>query len=262
MSTRGIVGTAHDGGFTGRYFHSDAYPSWTGPRLLELYREHGSAQAVIDHLLKPGQAGYWSNIGGEWAEHEHYCELIANNEDAGAEWAWLLSERGIDVVAAMRATGKKAQGMFGGIGDVVWTHVGRVAWEASEVDWGRIECGEDLERCIHYAWKHFPAAEGSRLGTAVWLGREQPGEHDVSELIVNFTGRRIRLGGSGGRGTAQSHHYDPDARASYWWRTSDNGSWLRVFRCLKSGYKLDREYTAVVVTAAGEQLIAPGTVLA
>src|SRR4051812_6025175 len=55
-----------------------------------------------------------------------------------------------------------------------------------------------------------------------------------------------------GRGTAQSHHYDPDARASYWWRTSDNGSWLRVFRCLKSGYKLDREYTAVVVTAARE----------
>jgi hypothetical protein len=262
MSTRGIVGIPHDAGFTGRYFHSDAYPTWTGPQLLKLYREHGSAQAVIEYLTRPGEAGYWTNIGGDWQEADDFRELITNTEDAGAEWAWLLSERGIDVVAAMRIDRKKAIGRFGDIGRVVWEHVGRVVWDAEEVDWLRIECGKNLERCIHYAWRHFPEAKDSRLGTSVWLGREQPGQTDVTELIVNSTGKRIKLSGSGNRGTAHHQYYDPDARTAYWWCSmADSPFYLRVFRCLKSGYKLDKDYTGVVVTAAGEQLIPAGTVL-
>ncbi len=31
--------------------------------------------------------------------------------------------------------------------------------DANEINWTHIECGENFERCCHYAWKHVPELE-------------------------------------------------------------------------------------------------------
>jgi hypothetical protein len=270
MGTRGIIGTAHDSGFTGRYVHMDAYPSWTGARLLEAYAALGSAEAVIEHAVRPGEQGFWSNYAHESAGEngiwraEDGEDLVSNLDDVGAEWAYLLDTEGFTCAASMRPNGKKAVGMFGSVGgEVDWLNCGRVLWTATEPDWEHIECGDDLERCIHYAWKHFPEAKGTRVGTAAWLGRERPSFSCLSELIDNKLGRRLKLSGSGGISDARAprNYFVEEGRPRYWWVSVEDGPDVRAARVIKAGYKLERRYTGVVRTAAGELLVPAGEVL-
>ena len=272
MGTRGIIGTAHDSGFTGRYVHMDAYPSWTGAQLLDAYQAFGSAEAVIKHAVRPDEEGYWSNYSpeavgenGGWVAEEGE-PLASNLDDVGAEWAYLLDETGFTCAASMRPNGKKAVGMFGSIGgEIDWLNCGRIPWtaKAGEPDWEHIECGDDLERCIHYAWRHFSEAEGTRVGTAVWLGRERPCMSEVSELIDNRLGGRLTLGGSGGTSDAHApgNWFVEQGRPRYWWVSVKDGPDVRVARIIKAGYKLEPRYTGVVRTAAGELLVSAGEIL-
>lgn len=72
MSTRSIIGTANDAGFSGRYCHWDGYPTARGPQLLATYAELGSLEAVIVYAVRPGVAGYWSSYAPpERAGREH-----------------------------------------------------------------------------------------------------------------------------------------------------------------------------------------------
>jgi hypothetical protein len=54
-----------------------------------------------------------------------------------------------------------------------WNNVARIELDSTdEVNWTHTECGENFERCDHYAWKHFPELEGkSNLGMQTFLGR-------------------------------------------------------------------------------------------
>jgi hypothetical protein len=65
-----------------------------------------------------------------------------------------------------------------------------------EPDWGTIECGETLERCGHYAWKHFPHLKGCNLGTQTYLGRRPMEFHDAVAFVV--AGKRYANTGCGG----------------------------------------------------------------
>lgn len=266
MSTRGIVGTAHDSGFRGRYIHMDSYPSGVGQDLLDAFAHFGDWEKVRDASLRPDVHGYWSNFdpqdGLGWTDSDEMDD-ITNLEDVDAEWAYLLDERGVSVVWARRDRGWH-QG-------VTWVNVGKVAWsdKPEHEEWLRLQCGDDLERCTHYAWVHFPEAKDINIGTAVWMGRAEPGHHDVHELVLmRQGGPRLTVCG-GSRGTAD----DPggwrrdrspgDRHREYWWvRVREHGSPIRAYWILKDGrYKLEPGINGIVPTAAGERLVLSGTVL-
>ena len=59
-----------------------------------------------------------------------------------------------------------------------------------------IECGEDLERCHHYAWKHFPHLKGCNLVTQTYLGKRPLEFHDTVAFVV--AGKRYASTGCGG----------------------------------------------------------------
>ena len=276
MSTRSIIGTAHDGGFTGRYCHWDGYPTHRGPQLLDTYRELGKSwEAVRDYALKPNVTGYWSSYqppstydgskdNPSWQSTTGDGQ-VDSTQDCGAEWAYLLDAKGIHVLAFLHNDGTKAVGMFGSIGDGYWDSCGIVPWDATDVDWGKVDCGQELERCNHYAWVHFPEAKDFRISTDVWLGRRQPGYHDVHALVDVRTGRRLELSGSGGTGSAtDSRDWNlPSTRPRYWWcAVKDAAQEVRAFRILKSGTKIEPRYRALVHTAKGEIAFEPGTVVA
>lgn len=225
MGTRAIIGTANDGGFTGRYTHWDGYPTHHGPVLQQAYAELGQDwEAVKRYAIREeaGAIGYWSSFlapseaaaqdakpakivcrgcngtgvraDGQFQERGpncNYCSStgqqnnpdrcdhwradngegwVTHKDDCGAEWAYLLDAKGITVLASVIAeTGEKAIGMFGGLWtEFGWQRVGFAAW-GEEVDWERVECGENFELCHHYAWAHFPEAEGTTIGTRDWL---------------------------------------------------------------------------------------------
>lgn len=257
MSTRGIIGTANDGGFTGRYTHQDSYPTSRGPDLLKTYQELGSLAKVIAYAVRPRARGYWSSYeppsegDAGWTKLKG-MGLISQFDHWDAEWAYLLAENGITVLR--RASERQ------------WDRIAVVAWDAENPNWEAIECGEDFERCNHYAWRHFPEAKDLRVGTAVWLGRELPSHSDLHALIDNVTGSRLELTGSGCTGSASSpaKWWDRNAplpKIRYWWMSVRSGPDIRVFREMKTGHKLDPRYTGLVHTQAGERHIEPGTIL-
>jgi hypothetical protein len=65
-------------------------------------------------------------------------------------------------------------------------------------DWEQIECGEQFERCHHYAYRHFPELQGTpseRIGTKAYIGTEPLHDvHDAVAFVIH--GRRYEKGGS------------------------------------------------------------------
>jgi hypothetical protein len=287
MSTRSLLAVPTGDTWRGRYCHSDGYPSHQLVTLLALVARDGLEP--VRAVLTEDNTG-WSYLDAdpnwqpsdEWRQGDEryalvpgyglaYTDTVVNlpgysgyqqshaedwfdfdaPQDADAQWAYVLG--GLDVLVYSNE-GRS------------WTLRGRVAYgdEPDEERLRVIECGENFERCSHMAWRHFPEAAEANVSTCIWVGIEQPGYHDIRELIVNATGERIQLGGSGGIGTAQApwrfSRTEPLPRSRYWWASSSVGD-LRTFRCLKAGYKLDPAYTGVVQTGAGPKLIPGGTVL-
>lgn len=76
------------------------------------------------------------------------------------------------------------------------------------------ECVEPWHDCSHYAWYHFPEADGTKYGSRQWLGLEPPRFNDAIAVIVK--GKRYELGGSGSRGSKFDPH-DFRADPGYWW---------------------------------------------
>lgn len=83
MSTRSIIGTAHDGGFTGRYCHWDGYPTVRGHQIFQAYAElNHDVEALKAYAIREGQVGYWSSfalpseIESEASKPDHVtCDL-------------------------------------------------------------------------------------------------------------------------------------------------------------------------------------------
>lgn len=288
MSTRSIIAVPAGGSWRGRYCHSDGYPSHQLRQLLALVARDGLEQ--VRTTLTETHSG-WSyieadrvDLPSEWREgDERYAEVpgyglayttkvvalpgnpqyqqISEDEwfsfeepaESDAEWGYVLDSRNILIYTNDGTT---------------WTLRGRVGYdEQPSAERVRvIECGERFEYCSHMAWAHFPEAEGTHVCAQTWIGIEEPGHHEIRELVVNATGVRIKLNGSGGLGTARdlwdfrSREW-PRPGSRYWWSNTSDGDVVRAFRCLKAGYKLAPTYTGIVQTSAGERLIPAGTVL-
>ena len=76
--------------------------------------------------------------------------------------------------------------------------VAKVDLNGVEPDWVVMECGENFERCTHYAWYHFPELKGgplSRIGTQSYLGNKPMTINDAIGFI-NRKGERATWNGS------------------------------------------------------------------
>ena len=133
MGTRSIIGTPNDQGFEGRYVHWDGYPSGVGAAVFETYRQLADLDAVKAYAIREGQEGYWSSYydpstpSGDTGWHSDNGNSWANQtDDWGAEYAYLLTERGLDILEN-RVPG--------------WQRIALVPWDAQDVDWSRLDQG-------------------------------------------------------------------------------------------------------------------------
>lgn len=212
MSTRGIIAReTGPGKFEGRYHHSDSYPEGLGAALYEAYNGHFKQDAVAmlkylvddhaagwsfilgaDYSLPPGyledhSAGYGKTPDGEldWSKpiphgprcychgdrHEESTPMLTDTEEAGTEWAYAINADTHEMCVYTPKWNEKVSEFTG------YELIATVDMRGPEPDWDRIQCGEKLERCTHYAYHHFPELSGTsmeRLGTAAFLGTEKP----------------------------------------------------------------------------------------
>jgi len=209
MSTRGLIArTTGESTFEGRYLHWDNYPTERGKQLLEMLhsRFKTDLSAMLHFLIDEHSAG-WSVCGEKCFCHgdrHEEAQVVTEKDDCGAEWAYVFDEeQKVLHVCRMMVRRKGIEstvtGMFGfGVDGQYWQDVARIELDKiAEVNWDHVECGENFERCGHYAWKHLPALrDKSNLGMQTWLGREPMNFRDVVAFIVN--GQRVKNTGCGG----------------------------------------------------------------
>jgi hypothetical protein len=195
MSTRGCIARngKHEGTFAGRYNHSDSYPSWMGPHLWKLIHKtfRGDAAEFLTEIVDKHPAG-WSVVGEECYCHPkrnraseiEESTITEKNADSDIEWVWAFDAESNRLY--VRDNNHKDDA---GIVDLSGP-------EPTKEDWTRIECGENLERCSHYAWVHGLLSRTSNLSTQTWLGNRPLEFHDAVAFIVN--GKRLASTGCGG----------------------------------------------------------------
>jgi hypothetical protein len=222
--------------FAGRYHHWDSYPSGLGVAIVELYRghfkhdltrmlqvlldKHPAGWSTIVHKdfnLKPGYTNVGSRPDGMSIEefqnqpfnrrpqcycHGHRKEVgwVADEKsDCGAEWAYV-----VEVLPAcdgeepeQRILHVLEHHKHADSGEYHWQEVGRIDLDCKDsINWTAIECGENFERCSHYAWKHDLVPRTCNLGTQTWLGKTPLDFHDAIAFIIE--GKRYKNSGSGG----------------------------------------------------------------
>lgn len=259
MSTNSIVAIPDGDGWQGRYVHWNGYPTSQGRAIHEIVRRDGlvaaQRQLVID---SPG----WSFIASRWetdfigvradrhAEygsaayvkwhrtHKYgsvrnktkynlvdgygvdYADLdglmwLTNVDDLdGFEWVYVLADGGLLVIDL---NGKQP------------VPAGLVWWEDDDVDWSRVECGVELERCQHVASYHFPDCT-SNLSTDTYLGRvpltprDAIGFVDVDGVEWSMTGSGCRGGISKWGFHAPYHSLTREAKmTSRWYASARHG---------------------------------------
>src|SRR5713101_1659792 len=228
MSTNGIIArSTGEGTFQGRYHHWDSYPSGLGVALVELYHCHfkDDLTRMLQVLLDKHPAGWstivhkdfnlksgYTNIGtrpdGMSIEEfqnqrlnrrpQCYCHghrheegfLHDEKSDCGAEWAYVFDEEEKVLHILDREKHEVS-------GEYHWQEVGRIELDCEDgINWTAIECGENFERCSHYARYHNLLPKTSNLSTQTWLGNRPLEFHDAIAFIIQ--GKRYKATGSGG----------------------------------------------------------------
>lgn len=254
MSTRAIVAVSTDEGWEGVYVHSDGYPTSLGKRLVEHCRKWHDGDALsLASFLHSHPAG-WSSLGNGDPSHPNigYQEWSGDLDDKD-QWKTYVETprcfchgdtdgRGAPDEPLMTQDAQKD------CGDIEWFYlvtpeallvfegcvemqpVGSVSWTDEAPDWGRIECGQEYERCTHYAWVHFEDAKGLNLGTAKWLGRE-PFDKDDAVAYTLADGTEVQKGGSGhAEGYMKSFYLergDHASAAKYKGERVNGGRWFQ-----------------------------------
>lgn len=206
MSTRGCIARVgeHEGTFKGVYNHSDSYPKFMGPHLWKMLHEkyQGKLPAMLAEIIDEHSAG-WSFIGEECychpkrdrdAEPKGAWITDEDMKDTDIEWVWVFDEANYKLYIRDQRYRED---------------VAIVDLHGPEPDWRPIECGDNLERCHHYAYVHFPELVGgsqANISTEVYLGRREFDLPDAISFIVN--GKRYNSTGCGGR----SEFVDPRGR--------------------------------------------------
>lgn len=208
MSTRWAIARQKGDTWEGRYVHSDGYPSHALRQLFLIRSEgfDGDVDAMLRYYLDD-HCG-WSWVGPDtktpagfveisnWPSYENqaayeaffrqnhcYCHgdrhedlwddwRRGNDTDtADLEWAYVLNDIGVSVFKP-------------NVEGTRWEFLALVRWDEELTDERitAVECGENLERCGHYASMHFPEAEGTRYPTDVWLGLVKPDHHHMTHV--------------------------------------------------------------------------------
>jgi hypothetical protein len=122
--------------------------------------------------------------------HEEAQEFTQNDEPES--WAYIFDtstgEKILHVLHPAKTTGSDKWH---------WEEIERIELDSPEpINWTAIECGENWERCSHYAWYHKMLPRTSNLTTRTWLGLDPLDFRDAVAFIVN--GKRYEATGSGG----------------------------------------------------------------
>ena len=269
MSTNGIIArSTGEGTFKGRYHHWDSYPSGLGITLVELYLGHFKNNLVqmLQVLLDKHPAG-WSTIvhkdftlkpgftnaiqrpeGMSIKEFQNqplnrrpqcYCHGVRHEEgflhdeksDCGASWAYVFEEDEKTLHILERTKHEVSEDYF-------WQDVGRIELDSEdEINWTAIECGENFERCSHYAWYHNLLPKTSNLATQTWLGNRPLEFHDVVAFVVQ--GKRYKATGSGG---------NSDYLRRMAGKNFPSGTWVSS---VVAGHGHSREIATAKITAEG-----------
>ena len=195
------------------------------PKMLEVILDQHNAWSTIvnkDFSLKPGYTAdrkhpdcgnpnYEEEMKKYRAHPDYnrpqcYChgvrkeknEPFTEKTDCWAEWAYVFEtvpahddEPEKRILHVLYPTKNEAK-------ELAWQEAGRIDLDSTDkIDWEHIECGENFERCTHYAWKHFPQLRDKcNLGTQKFLGREPMEMRDAIGFIIN--GKRVKATGCGG----------------------------------------------------------------
>lgn len=228
MSTRAIIARPTDAGWEGVYSHFDGYPTGLGKKLHTGCREQfgGDVDAMLRFIIDDHLGG-WSTLGNlDATKAAGYTDtrpdFATPDEDpvqaaiykahVEAPRCYCHSERPGDAGDDLR-THEDAKDAY----DIEWTYicspehlmvfkgcfemtpVGSVEWDAEVSDerWGTIECGENYERCTHYAWVHFPdlPAEYRDMSMDLLMGARKPEPHDAIGYMVNGVEVKCRKSG-------------------------------------------------------------------
>lgn len=191
MSTRSILArSTGEGTFRGVYMHSDGYPTWMGKQIWTILHEHfhGDLKNFLAETLDKHSGG-WSVFGERCYCHNNHRrtsepDMILTEEEveeSTCEWLWAFDEDQNKLF--VRDLNNKED-------------VAVIDLAGPEPSWEIIECGENFERCHHYAWKHGLLPRTSNLSTQTWLERRPLEMRDAVAVVVD--GKRYRVGGSAG----------------------------------------------------------------
>jgi len=245
VSTRSVIARVgeHEGQFRGRYVHADGYPTGMGPTLWTALHGHfkNNLAAMLAYLIdaKHAQCGWsalvgkdfnlkpaytWQKAIADGAKYEVYSkrpDYLRPQCFAGrpGEEPYLFTEKdfenGTDVEWLYVFDEAERKLFIRDIG--AKEDVAIIDLNGEEPNWVAIECGENFERCSHYAWVHNLQPKTSNLSTQTWLGKRPLEFHDAVAFIVN--GKRLKNSGSGG----DSDFFNRSLRVSRY----PSGTWVQ-----------------------------------
>lgn len=242
MSTRSVIARSTDafGGFNGVYHHWNGYPTALGKTLWELLHSKkfkGDLAKMLNYVIDQHSAG-WSTLfpSAETHKPECYChpkrkrasEPKANwftnlNIEGDIEWTYVFDETNRRLIVT----------------DTRHNASTILPLDGPEPDWSRVECGENLERCHHYAWVHFPELHKTpmeNLPTEVYLGRRPFSFHDAIAVIVS--GKQYKLTGSG-RSARYERGFQRSGAPDYCFRpTLPENAWISTVKA-RNGVRKD-----------------------
>jgi hypothetical protein len=223
MSTRSVIARATgEGKFEGRYVHADGFPTSLGAWLWKSLRGHfqNDLHKMLTYLIDAphavcGWSGLvdkdlnlipkytWQKATADGAKYEVYSKRPDYRRPqcfAGrpGEEPTLFTEKdfenGTDV-EWLYAFDEEHRKLF--VRDVAAKEdVGVIDLDGEEPNWEIVECGENFERCSHYAWRHKLVPKTCNLSTQTWLERQPLVMRDA--VAVEIAGKVLKLTGSGG----------------------------------------------------------------
>ena len=222
MSTRSVIARVgeHEGEFSGTYHHWDGAPTSLGAYLWKLLHghfkndlgkmlrtlidQHSSWSTIVhkDFKLKPGYTNVGTRPDGmpldqflsQPLNRRPQCHCHGHRHEKNEPYTHKSIEGGTDIewLYIFDETERK---LF--VRDVsAKEDVAVIDLNGEEPNWTAIECGENFERCSHYAWYHNLVPKTSNLGTQTWLGNRPLEFHDAIAFIVD--GKRYKSTGGGG----------------------------------------------------------------
>lgn len=151
---------------------------------------HKSIESNVQEILKLRETVARTGYTDPDAKYHQHCEIeywTAADTDAGIEWIYVIDPPADRIhVLTSHGVAKGAKRTH--------KHVGDLRFDMAP-NFPVLECGAEFERCVHYAWAHFPEAERTNYGTREYMGKEKPRFSSASAVIIK--GRRYARTGSG-----------------------------------------------------------------